>query len=96
VRVPAREPSRALFDEPGPRARVRIRLFTVLGLLLVAALLALAATVYVMTQQTGGNLEITGWIVLGSVLYFALYLRSRRTGRWTLDDAPAESEQSEQ
>ena len=42
----------------------------------LAPLLALAATVYVMTQQTGGNLEITGWIVLGSVLYFAAYLRA--------------------
>jgi amino acid transporter len=62
----------------------------------LAPLLALAATVYVMTQQTGGNLEITGWIVLGSVLYFAAYLRSRRTGRWTLDDAPAQSERSEE
>jgi amino acid transporter len=62
----------------------------------LAPLLALAATVYVMTQQTGANLEITGWILLGSLLYFVLYLRSRRTGRWTLDDAPPETEQSEQ
>jgi len=59
----------------------------------LAPMLALAATVYVMTQQTGANLEITGWIVLGSVLYFAIYLRSRRTGRWTLDDAPPEGEE---
>jgi hypothetical protein len=34
--------------------------------------------------------------VLGSGLYFAAYRRSRRTGRWTLDDAPARSERSEQ
>ncbi|MGH3801102.1 MAG: amino acid ABC transporter permease [Pseudonocardiaceae bacterium] len=33
---------RVLFDEPGPRARPRIRLFTVLGLVLLAGLLALA------------------------------------------------------
>lgn len=62
----------------------------------LAPLLALAATVYVMTQQTRHDLEITGWILLGSVVYFAAYLRSRRTGRWTLDNAPAESEQREQ
>ena len=61
----------------------------------LAPLLALAATVYVMTQQTGANLEITGWIVLGSVLYFVIYLRSKRTGRWTLDDAPAKNESEE-
>jgi glutamate transport system permease protein len=33
---------RVLFDEPGPRARARIRVFTVLGLVLLAGLLALA------------------------------------------------------
>jgi amino acid transporter len=59
----------------------------------IAPLLALAATVYVMTQQTRGNLEITGWILLGSVLYFVAFLRSKRTGRWTLDDAPPEGEE---
>jgi amino acid transporter len=58
----------------------------------LAPLLALAATVYVMTQQTRDNLEITGWILLGSLVYFAIFLRSRRTGRWTLDDEPPKSE----
>jgi amino acid transporter len=59
----------------------------------IAPLLALAATVYVMTQQTRGNLEITGWILLGSLVYFVLFLRSKRSGRWTLDDAPPENEE---
>ncbi|MCW2930418.1 MAG: family permease [Actinomycetia bacterium] len=61
----------------------------------LAPLLALAATIYVMTQQTGANLKITGWIVLGSLLYFVIYLRSKRTGRWTLDDAPPDTPDEE-
>jgi amino acid transporter len=61
----------------------------------LAPLVALAATVYVMTQQTRSNLEITGWIVLGSLLYFVIYLRSKRNGRWTLDDAPPETPDEE-
>ncbi|HEY1706590.1 MAG TPA: APC family permease [Trebonia sp.] len=60
----------------------------------LAPLLALAATVYVMTLQTGANLLITGWILLGSLIYFAAFLRSGRSGRWTLDDAPAEDGES--
>ena len=63
----------------------------------VLPLLALAATVYVLTLQTGANLEITGWILLGSVLYFAAFLRSRRTGRLLLEDPPQENaEQNEE
>ncbi len=61
----------------------------------LAPLVALAATIYVMTQQTGANLKITGWIVLGSVLYFVIYLRSKRTGRWTLEDAPPDTPDDE-
>jgi hypothetical protein len=47
-----------------------------------------------MTQQTRGNLEITGWILLASLVYFVAFLRSRRTGRWTLDDAPPDDHSS--
>ncbi len=45
--------SRVLFDEPGPRGRARIRLFTVLGLVLVAALVALALYQFARSGQLG-------------------------------------------
>lgn len=61
----------------------------------LAPQLGVAATAYVITQQTCDNLQIAGWILLGSLLYFAAFLRSRRTGRWTLEDAPAESKHPE-
>jgi hypothetical protein len=35
------------------------------------------------------------WIVLGPVPYFVIYLRSKRTGRWTLDDAPPQTPDEE-
>jgi hypothetical protein len=39
----------------------------------------------VMTQQTRGNLEITGWILLGSLVYFVLFCGASApaAGRWT-------------
>lgn len=49
----ARGPSRVLFDEPGPRGRARIRLFTVLGLIVIAALLALALWQFGRNGQLG-------------------------------------------
>ena len=45
--------TRVLFDEPGPRGRARIRLFTVLGLLVVAALVALALYQFYRSGQLG-------------------------------------------
>ena len=58
----------------------------------LAPLLALAGTVYVLTKQTGHDLAVTGWILLGSVVYFAAFLWSNRTGRWALHDPPPEDE----
>jgi glutamate transport system permease protein len=46
-------PARVLFDEPGPRARARIRLFTVVGVLLVAAVVALALYQFYKSGQLG-------------------------------------------
>ncbi|MDT7707300.1 MAG: glutamate transport system permease protein [Pseudonocardiales bacterium] len=45
--------SRVLFDEPGPRGRARIRLFTFLGLVLLAALVALAVWQFARSGQLG-------------------------------------------
>jgi glutamate transport system permease protein len=45
--------SRVLFDEPGPRGRARIRLFTVLGLVVLAGLLALALYQFGRSGQLG-------------------------------------------
>ena len=44
---------RVLFDEPGPRGRARIRLFTVLGLLLVAGVVALLLYQFFRSGQLG-------------------------------------------
>jgi len=44
-----------LFDEPGPRARARIRLCTVLGLVLLGGLLALAMWQFGRNGQLAGN-----------------------------------------
>jgi glutamate transport system permease protein len=44
---------RVLFDEPGPRARARIRVCTVLGLVLLAGLLALALRQFGRNGQLG-------------------------------------------
>lgn len=46
-------PARVLFDEPGPRARARIRLFTAVGVLLVAAVVALALYQFYKSGQLG-------------------------------------------
>lgn len=46
-------PPRVLFDAPGPRGRVRIRILTVLGVLLVAALLGLALWQFARSGQLG-------------------------------------------
>ena len=45
--------TRVLFDEPGPRGRARIRLFTVLALLLLAGLVALALYQFARNGQLG-------------------------------------------
>ena len=45
--------TRVLFDEPGPRGRARIRIFTVIGLLLVAGLVALALYQFYKNGQLG-------------------------------------------
>jgi glutamate transport system permease protein len=45
--------TRVLFDEPGPHGRARIRLFTALGLLLVAAVVALALWQFYRSGQLG-------------------------------------------
>jgi glutamate transport system permease protein len=45
--------TRVLFDEPGPRGRARIRLFTVLALLLVAGVVALALWQFYRNGQLG-------------------------------------------
>jgi glutamate transport system permease protein len=45
--------TRVLFDEPGPRGRARIRLFTVIGLLLVAGVVALALWQFYRSGQLG-------------------------------------------
>ena len=45
--------TRVLFDEPGPRGRARIRLFTVLGLLVVAAVVVLALLQFYRSGQLG-------------------------------------------
>ena len=47
------EPRRVLFDEPGPRGRARIRIFTVIGLLLVAGIVALALYQFYSNGQLG-------------------------------------------
>jgi glutamate transport system permease protein len=46
-------PARVLFDEPGPRGRARIRLFTVVGVLLVGAVVALALYQFYKSGQLG-------------------------------------------
>jgi glutamate transport system permease protein len=45
--------TRVLFDEPGPRGRARIRLLTLLGLLLVAGVVALALYQFYKSGQLG-------------------------------------------
>src|SRR4051812_13777212 len=45
--------TRVLFDEPGPRGRARIRIFTVIGLLLVAVIVALALYQFYRNGQLG-------------------------------------------
>ncbi len=46
-------PTRVLFDEPGPRGRARIRLFTVVGVLLVGAVFGLALYQFYKSGQLG-------------------------------------------
>ena len=57
--------SRVLFDEPGPRGRARIRLFTVLGLLLLAGVVALALWQFYRSGQLGRS----RWIVFLQLAY---------------------------
>ena len=45
--------ARVLFDEPGPRGRARIRLFTAVGVLLVGAVVALALHQFYESGQLG-------------------------------------------
>ncbi len=45
--------ARVLFDEPGPRGRARIRVFTVLALVLLAGLVALALYQFARSGQLG-------------------------------------------
>ena len=45
--------TRVLFDEPGPRGRARIRVFTVLALVLLAGLVALALYQFARSGQLG-------------------------------------------
>jgi glutamate transport system permease protein len=58
-------PARVLFDEPGPRGRARIRLFTVLGLIVIAALLALALWQF----GRNGQLGLSRWAPFVQVSY---------------------------
>jgi glutamate transport system permease protein len=59
--------TRVLFDEPGPRGRARIRLFTVVGLLLVAALAALALYQFYRSGQLGRS----RWLAFTQPAYIA-------------------------
>ena len=51
--------TRVLFDEPGPRGRARIRLFTLVGLLLVAGVVALVLFQFYRSGQLGRS----RWVV---------------------------------
>lgn len=59
--------TRVLFDEPGPRGRARIRLFTLIGLLLVAGVLALVLWQFYRSGQLGRS----RWIVFLQPAYLA-------------------------
>jgi glutamate transport system permease protein len=61
-------PARVLFDAPGPRGRARIRLLTVLGVLLIAALVALAVYQFAASGQLGRSRWI--WILNAGYLRF--------------------------
>jgi glutamate transport system permease protein len=54
-----------LFDEPGPRGRARIRLYTVLGLVVLAALIALALWQF----GRNGQLGRSRWLPFVQVSY---------------------------
>jgi glutamate transport system permease protein len=61
---------RVLFDQPGPRARARIRVFTILGLALLAGLLALTLWQF----GRNGQLDRSRWapfLQLGYVQFLA-------------------------
>ncbi len=74
--------ARVLFDEPGPRGRARIRLFTVLGLVLLAALVALALLQFARSGQLGRSrwlpflqldyIEFLGQGLLGTLVATAI------------------------
>jgi glutamate transport system permease protein len=61
---------RVLFDQPGPRAQARIRVFTILGLVLLAGLLALALWQF----GRSGQLDRSRWapfLQLGYIQFLA-------------------------
>ena len=59
--------TRVLFDEPGPRARARIRVFTVLALVLLAGLVALALYQFARSGQLGRS----RWLPFTQLPYLA-------------------------
>jgi glutamate transport system permease protein len=59
--------TRVLFDEPGPRGRARIRVFTVLALVLLAGLVALALYQFARSGQLGRS----RWLPFTQLPYLA-------------------------
>ena len=60
--------TRVLFDEPGPRGRARIRLFTLVGLVLVAGVVALVLYQFYRSGQLGRS----RWVVFLQPAYLGL------------------------
>ena len=63
--------TRVLFDEPGPRARARTRIATVVGLLLVAGLVALALYQFYKNGQLGRS----RWLAFAQPAYLRFLSR---------------------
>ena len=66
--TPATAETRVLFDAPGPRGRARIRLCTVVGVLVIAGLVALALRQFAENGQLGRSRWI--WILEPGYLRF--------------------------